>query len=171
MVKVSLFVSERYGVSRATLLGWFEGRPSPLPPQSPVIEPKLKNDLPAFESANNPGHAFWAKFPFNPLPIAPSSVINWRAFKEAIDGVSTSMTPSQRKLAAQVISDLKIEVDTLVNTSRVPLDIIPNKPMSARAALSCADQLATMVKKRHVSGPFSDPPFPEFRANPLFVIE
>ena len=43
--------------------------------------------------------------------------------------------------------------------------------MSAKAALSCADQLATMVKKRHVSGPFSDPPFPEFRANPLFVIE
>ena len=28
-----------------------------------------------------------------------------------------------------------------------------------------------MVKKRHISGPFSDPPFPEFWANPLFVIE
>ena len=136
-----------------------------------MVELKLKNDLPAFENANNPGCVFWAKFPFNPLPFAPLSVINWRAFKEAIDEVSINMTPSQRDLAAQVISNLGIGVDMLVDTLKVPLDIIPNKPMSARAALLCADQLATMVKKRHVSGPFSDPPFPEFRANPLFVIE
>ena len=89
------------------MLGWFKERPSPPPPPSPVIELKLKNDLPVFEHANNPVRAFWAKFLFNPLPIAPTSVINWRAFKEAIDEVSPSMTPSQRKLAAQVMSAFK----------------------------------------------------------------
>ena len=81
------------------------------------------------------------------------------------------MTPSQRKLAAQVISDLNVGADTLVDTTKVPLEVIPNKPMSARAALACSDQIATMVKKRHISGPFCEPPFPEFRANPLFVVE
>ena len=152
-------------------MGWYEGRPSPPPPPQPVAELKLKNDLPAFESAHNPGPAYWEKFPFNPLPIAPSSVINWKAFQGAIDEVASSMSPSERKMAAQVVSDLKIGADTLVNTAKVPLELIPNKPMSARAALACGDQLATMVKKRHISGPFCEPPFPEFRANPLFVIE
>ena len=87
-------------------------------------------------------------------------VINWEAFKVAIDGVSADMTPSQCELAAQVISDLEFGADKLIDTSKVPLKIIPNKFMSADLAISCANQLATMV-----------PPFPEFRANPLFVIE
>ena len=39
------------------------------------------------------------------------------------------------------------------------------------SATAYADQLATMIKQGHVCGPFSDPPFPEFRANPLFIIE
>ena len=102
------------------MIGWFEGKPSPHPiPPPPVVELKLKNDLPAFESANNPGRTFWEKIPFNPLPISPSSVIDWRAFKRAIDEVSSDMTPSQRELAAKVVSDLGVGADTLVDTSRV----------------------------------------------------
>ena len=81
------------------------------------------------------------------------------------------MTPSQRELAAQVISDLEFGADTLVDPSKVPLEIIQNKFMSAESAVLCADQLATMVKKGHVCGPFSKLPFPEFCTNPFFVIE
>ena len=42
------------------------------------------------------------------------------------------------------------------------------KPSSVN---NCADQLATMVKDRIISGPFIDPPVDGFRTNPLFVVE
>ena len=139
--------------------------PRPLPPS---YTPKLKNDLPAFESADDPGQQFWDAFPFNPLPLSPTTVIDVKVFKQAIDSVSDS----QCKLAAQVISDLEFGADTLVNLSKVPLEVVPNKFMPLDSAMACADQPTTMIKQKQVCGPFSAPlPFPEFQANPLFVIE
>ena len=43
--------------------------------------------------------------------------------------------------------------------------------MLLESAINCTDQIATIVKDGIVSGPFDNPPFPEFRANPLFMIE
>ena len=152
-------------------MNWYSGGQSPPPPPLPECAPVFKNNLPPFESVDTPGDAFWEAFPFNPLPSSPSTVINWAAFQAAIDSVSSAMTPSQHALADLVISDLSLGADTLIDPSRVPLETVPNNCMPARSAAACADQLATMVLKRHISGPFSSPPFPQFRANPLFIIE
>ena len=43
--------------------------------------------------------------------------------------------------------------------------------MPLESAINYADQIATMICDGFVVGPFDDPPFPEFRANPLFVIK
>ena len=43
--------------------------------------------------------------------------------------------------------------------------------MPLESANHCINQIATMTKQRIVSGPFDTPPFPEFRANPLFVVK
>ena len=81
------------------------------------------------------------------------------------------MPPLHRALAAQVISDLRYGADTLVDMSRVPRVIVGNKPMHHSSATNCADQLASMVKDRIISGPFISPPMIGFRANPLFTVE
>ena len=117
------------------------------------------------------GQEILGRCPFHPLPSSPTSVINWKLFQAAIDSVSSAMTPTHRELSAQSIFDLKLKANTLVDPSRVPLEIVPNNTMPAESAAACADQLATMIKQHHVCGPFSDPPFPQFRANPLFIIE
>ena len=150
----NFILSGPFGLSRSALINWFAGGPSPTPPPLPACAPKFKNDLPPFESDNNPGEIFWDAFPFNPLPSSPTSVINWKAFQAAIDSVSAALTPTQRELADLVISDLKFGADTLVDPSRVPLEIVPNNYMPAESAAACADQLATMLKQRHICGPF-----------------
>ena len=81
------------------------------------------------------------------------------------------MSPLQENLAHKVITDLKFGADTLVDLGQVPRDIVGNKPMKPSSVNNCADQLATMVKDRIISGPFVDPPVKDFRTNPLFVVE
>ena len=98
-------------------------------------------------------------------------MIKWESFKAAIDKVSYALTPTQRELAELVISDLRSGADTLIDPTGIPLETVPNSPMPARSAAACADQLATMIKKHQISGPFSSPPFSQFRANSLFIIE
>ena len=142
------------------------GGPSPALPPLPVCAPKFKNNLPPFESANNPGDIIWKTFPFNPLPSSPTSVINWKAFQAAIDSVSSALTPTQRELADLIISDLKFGANTLVDLSRVPLKIVPNNSMPAELAAACADQLATMIKLRHISGPVFNPTLPAISCQP-----
>ena len=43
--------------------------------------------------------------------------------------------------------------------------------MLLKSAIQCIGQITTMTKQGIVSGPFDTPPFPEFRANLLFVVE
>ena len=81
------------------------------------------------------------------------------------------MTPSQGENAVQAIMDLQFGTDTLIDQSRVSLEMVQNKPMPLESAIHCINQIATMTKQWIVSGPFDAPPFPEFRANLLFVVQ
>ena len=93
--------------------------------------PNLKNNLPPFPpGCENPGETFWAAFPRRELPEKPSSVINADAFKSAIEEVADRMSDAQRRLANQVLSDLRIGTDTLIDPSRVPSEIVGNKHMT-----------------------------------------
>ena len=60
-------------------------------------------------------------------------------------------------------------MDTLIDQSRVPFDIVTNKPMLLESAIHCIDQIMSMTKQWIVSGPFNT--LPNFRAKPLFVVE
>ena len=80
--------------------------------------PNLKNNLPKFTpGSEDPGEIFWAAFPKRGLPEKPSSVINADAFKTAIEEVASKMSDAQRRLADQVLSDLRIGTDTMIDTS------------------------------------------------------
>ena len=151
---------------------WFWGKESPAPPPPPPCTQVLKHNLPHVEDSDaDPGQEFWASFPTNPLPQKPTTVINVQAFEQAIKGVSHLLSPPEAKLAQRVISDLRHGADTLVDQDRVPRTIVSNGPMKTSSLNNCADQLATMVKDRIISGPFISPPVDGFRTNPLFVIE
>ena len=131
----------------------------------------LKNGLPDLpEDGSLPGPLFWEKFPNNPLPPQPTSVIDAAKFELAIKSVRSRMSLSQCAMADQVLSDLKLGADTLVDTSKVPNAIIGNKHMDPEAKVNCADQLATSVKDGIICGPFDKPPLEGFRSNPLFVV-
>ena len=62
-------------------------------------------------------------------------------------------------------------MDTLIDQSRVPFEKVPNKPMVLESPIHYIDQIAMMTKQLIVSSPSDTPPFPELRANPLFVVE
>ena len=151
---------------------WFQGQESPAPPPPPPCTQVLKHNLPHVEdSCADPGQEFWARFPTNPLPQKPTTVINVQAFEQAIKGVSHLLSPPEAELAQRVISDLRHGADTLVDQERVPRTTVGNGRMKTSSLNNCADQLATMVKDRIISGPFISPPVDGFRTNPLFVIE
>ena len=109
---------------------WFTGKASPDPPPPPSDSQILKHNLPCVtDSCADPGAEFWARFPFNPLPREPTTVINVQAFEQAIEGVSHLLSPPEAILAHKVISDLRYGADTLVDQSQVPRVIICNDPM------------------------------------------
>ena len=172
VIKELIFVLGKFGEAKERIGIWFTGQDSPPPPPQPPGVPNLKNNLPKFTpGCEDPGENFWAAFPKRGLPDKPSSVIDVDAFKSAIEDVADKMSDAQRRLADQVLSDLRIGTDTLIETSRVPSEIVGNKFMAPEAEISCADQLATLVKEGIVCGPFDSPPMEGFRSNPLFVIE
>ena len=65
-----------------------------------VIYSKLVNNPFKKQSAQaqiyiQPRPSLLAAFPLNLLPAVPSTVIDWRKFRDAIDSVITQMSPSQ----------------------------------------------------------------------------
>ena len=161
-----------YGIPASTLREWAAGTPSPAPPPAPVYERKLKVPLPILEDYSVPPSAdFWDSFPFRPIPAEPSTCINVDRFEQAIADISDLMTGWQRARARQLVANLRHGADTLIDQSRLEPDILANGKLDHEAAINCVDSVATMIRDGHVAGPFSEPPYDNFRSNKLFVVE
>ena len=80
------------------------------------------------------------------------------------------MTDNQRGTAAAVLCDLTVGTHTLGNEELLPPMEEPNSPMEHSSAIYCADTIASWIKAGFCAGPFKEPPLPNFRVNPLFMI-
>jgi len=95
--------------------------------------------------------------------------INTRNLKLLIKKCESKLTVSERKRAWKVVKDLEFGADSY-QKSKLPAMETDNSKTTSKYAEFLTDKIATWVKENVVAGPFSTPPTPGFRCNPLIAI-
>ena len=164
---------DAYGVSSSRLRCWHN---TTLVPKKqfkfPRLTAKLKNNLPQLKSFVDPTpSSFWEKFPHRPIPNNPTTPIDIDKFKALASSVWHHFSTFQARLCSLVLDDLQLGADPLVNLNVLP-GLVSTNPVDLTDLEVCnylTDSIASWVSKGFVSGPFDDPPFANFRVNPIFA--
>lgn len=148
-----------------------------------VFEPNLQNEKPLknkeimvlSDYSSDPGDLFWSKFPFNPLPnpLKPNTPIKAQILEDYYNNNKSLLNESQRMFTENTIHDLKHGADSLVDFSLITdLTESNGKGMfKPEIGKYFTDQMVSFIKKKFISGPFIEKPFPNLRVNSLFAVE
>ena len=119
--------------------------------------------------SSDPGNVFWDSFPKRELPKRAVTRINVRNLKNLIRKCEDKLSKSERKRAWKVVKDLENGADSY-QIKKLPAMVAENSKTTSEYAEFLTDKIATWVKENVVAGPFSTPPTPGFRCNPLIAI-
>jgi len=174
-----LFISESYRLRHgmpvhwATVESWLLPTgpfrvPAPLP--YPPAQPKYPL-LPRLASYDKPAPPeFWDFFPFRPLPVAPTTVVNVSRLEDLLEEHSSSATLSERLRGAAAVHELRHGADAH-QAHRLPGAIIPNSGSVYQHGEQFSDSVCAMHNAGFLAGPFSEPPLPDFRSNSMIAAE
>ena len=86
--------------------------------------------------------------------------------------IHSKLTDVQKFNMQRTINNMRHGADALIDPSLItPMtDENSKSVLQPEVARHYTDQLATMIKKKFVAGPFDSPPFPNFRTNSLFAV-
>ena len=144
---------------------------APYPEPEIVKLPDIKNpEIPALSCYEGiADDSFWEFFPHRDLPHKAESKVNVTTLKKKIFAAKDKMAKSEFIRAKKLLKTLQTGAESFQKS--------PLPPVSTRNAASTGtygrhltDTIATWVKKGFVAGPFSTPPVPGFRVNPLGVV-
>lgn len=144
-------------------------------PRPPPVAKPLKNEhIPLLtDYSQDPGPAFWSKFPSSSLPDKVSTPINVDNYRALYLQAKHKLTAPQIANIESVLHDLTHGADSMADADNLPELNLPNAPnmLEIQRAQSFTDVLATFVDRGTVIGPSDEPPFPKFRANQLFTVD
>ena len=142
-----------------------------IPEVFPTKKSELKNpEIPILESyEGKASQDFWDKFPKRGLPDRATTRVDVGKLTARVNEVRTQMSVTECKRADKLLRDLVVGADSFQKSELPPINS-PNSRTAVENGALLTDTIATWVKKGFVAGPFSTPPVPGFRANPLAVV-
>ena len=141
------------------------------PGEFPAKKSELKNpEIPILKSYTGGAESeFWDKFPKRGLPDQATTRVNVEKLAARVNNVRNKMSETECRRADRLLSDLVAGADSCQRSELPPMNS-PNSRSTVENGALLTDTIATWVKKGFVAGPFSTPPVPGFRANPLAVV-
>ena len=142
-----------------------------IPEVFPTKKSELKNpEIPILESyEGKASQDFWDRFPKRGLPDRATTRVDVGNLTARVNEVRTQMSETECKRADKLLRDLVVGADSFQKSELPPINS-PNSRTAVENGALLTDTIATWVKKGFVAGPFSTPPVPGFRANPLAVV-
>ncbi len=127
-------------------------------------------DIPELtDYSKNPPEAFWANFPFNPIPAQPETKIFIANLEELIENNKHLLLKSEQKRAMKCVEYLSSGAPSFQSV-QLPGCTVKNSAIALLHGHSVTDTIASWVEKKFVAGPFSTPPVPNFRANSILAV-
>jgi len=165
--RVALGVPGIWGLVKS----WFTSKFLPATPHIP--DPVYKKKCPELPVLKNYRAAapdsFWSVFPFCPLPVKPEAKADYVALKVMLKSVSSLLTPHELRRGERVCHDLEFGSTSCQKSVLPPIDV-PNTSSAFDHGEILTDEIASWVKAGIVAGPFSYPPMPGARSNPLMAV-
>jgi len=152
---------------------WLDTSTEALRPQEEKSESiKIEHEeLPLREDyTSGADDSFWDLFPKRDLPSRAKTKINVNNLRKEIVRVAHKMSNTEKRRAETVMKDLQEGADAYQKYPSLPPAIVPNAKSSVENGPLLTDKIFTWTEKEFVAGPFSCPPMPGFRANPLATI-
>ena len=170
--------SSSLGIPQGKLEEWFskEKFKESIPKPSTAL-PGFKNpEVPILRQYKvDPGQNFWSQFPHFDLPKPGdyNSPIDYEALERNYITVKGKMSYDEIDMMERTLFNLKHGADSFVDESLLPGMSSDNSPTmeNSQVGSQYTDVLCTMIKNKLVAGPFTHPPFKDFRSNPLFTVQ
>ena len=134
-------------------------------------EPVLKNpEIPILKEYESPASdEFWKKFPKRELPEKVETRVNIMALRKRVWKAKDKMSKTELNRAKKVLRSLQTGAEACQMSALPPVTAQNNKNVYEHGRF-LTDTIGTWIKKGFVAGPFSTPPVPGFRSNPLGVV-
>lgn len=118
---------------------------------------------------NSPPPEFWDKFPARDLPKTIFSKANPDVIEKLTLEKSKYLTEGEIEKSKLIVSSLKNGGDSCQKTP-LPACFVKNASSAICYGENVTDAIAHWLVKGFASGPFNEPPLPEFRVNPIMAI-
>ena len=116
-----------------------------------------------------PNERFWVNFPSRDLPVKVKSSLNTVALEALIEERKQLLTQAEVNRAKRAVRYLSEGAPSCQKTV-LPAVYCRNAASTYSYGPELTDTIAEWVSKGFVAGPFSCPPLPNFRVNPLMVV-
>jgi hypothetical protein len=136
------------------------------------IEPVKRKcpNIPVLEDyRNSPDPSFWELFPSKKLPEKPVTPVNVELLEQKIADKKDSLSECAQLRAAKCLDYLRMGGPSFQQKKLGPCQVKNSKAAYENGA-SVTDTIANWIVKGFVSGPFSFPPFKDFRSNSLLAV-
>ena len=113
--------------------------------------------------------SFWSAFPFRSLPNEAETRVNVDGFRDYVNMALPSWPFAKSIRGITAIRQLS-EGALPALTHTLPALFAPNIPSAYQYGSFITDNLVSWIKEGYVCGPFSEPPFPILRVNPIQAV-
>ena len=112
---------------------------------------------------------FWNIFPKSEIPTSVKTSVNVDILEVKIEEKKSKLLTHQYERAKKAVNFLRFGAPAYqINT--LPSCFVKNTPSTAEFGSDVADAVASWVKKGFASGPFKEPPLPNFRVNCFMAV-
>ncbi len=113
--------------------------------------------------------SFWSAFPFRSLPNQSETRVNVDNFREYVNMALPSWPFVKAIRGITAVRQLS-EGALPILTHTLPPLFAPNIPSAYQYGSFITDNIVSWIKDGYVCGPFSGPPFPILRVNPIQAV-
>ena len=152
--------------------GWvtFQGPTSRKPDIKQILKERKHQNIPILSDYSiKPKEEFWDNFPKMGIPTKVSTGMNVHALAALLEDRKMFLNRAEYGRGLKTVAFLSEGAPSHQKTS-LPAVFCRNAKTAYEYGAQLTDTVAEWVQKGFVAGPFSNPPLPAFRVNPLLVI-
>jgi hypothetical protein len=130
-----------------------------------------KYDLPKLDNYRGKADdSFWNRFPSKKAIEGPKTVVNFENLRKLLADNAEKLNCQQKRRAKKLYMDLKYGAKAYQKVA-LPALKCDNSSSAYEHGYLLTDKIASWIEDGFVCGPFENPPWPNFRSNPILAIE